>query len=107
MLTIKRAGFSVFLLDVDNTLPDNNHFATYFGIHLEHAFGAADHLAILQMAHIGIDGIPDLLQIPANTATDSPSDLSIGHIGDLLNYDLSLFFVAAPTRTTSMNQERT
>jgi hypothetical protein len=88
-----------FLLDVDNTLLDNNPFAMYLGTRLEQAFGAADHLAMLQMAHIGIDDNPHLLQKSANTAIDSPPDLSIGHIGDLLNYELS-HFLSSHRRTS-------
>ena len=73
----------VFLLDVDNTLLDNDRFAADLGAHLEQAFGAAererywtiynalraqlgyaDYLAALQKFRVGLDDdLPDLLQM--------------------------------------------
>ncbi|MGB6307772.1 MAG: hypothetical protein WBF89_08255 [Steroidobacteraceae bacterium] len=69
-----------FLLDVDNTLLDNDRFAADLGDHLEQAFGAserarywdifarlrdqlglADYLASLQAFRVGLDDHPDLL----------------------------------------------
>ena len=69
-----------FLLDVDNTLLDNDRFAADLGEHLEQAFGAAeraryweifarlreqlgfaDYLASLQAFRAGLDDHPDLL----------------------------------------------
>ena len=75
----------VFLLDVDNTLLDNDRFAADLGAHLEQAFGAAererywtiynalraqlgyaDYLAALQKFRVGLDDdLPDLLQMSA------------------------------------------
>jgi FMN phosphatase YigB (HAD superfamily) len=75
-----KAGGVVFLLDVDNTLLDNDRFAADLGEHLEQAFGAtqreryweifarlreqlglADYLGSLQSFRIGLDDHPDLL----------------------------------------------
>jgi FMN phosphatase YigB (HAD superfamily) len=74
----------VFLLDVDNTLLDNDRFIADLGARLEQAFGAdqrdrywsifatlreelsyADYLAALQKFRIGLDDDPDLLQMSA------------------------------------------
>ena len=72
----------VFLLDVDNTLLDNDRFAADLGDRLERAFGAAerarywaifarlreesgwaDYLGSLQAFRTGLDGNPDLLDM--------------------------------------------
>jgi FMN phosphatase YigB (HAD superfamily) len=74
----------VFLLDVDNTLLDNDRFAADFGVRLEQGFGAAgrerywalyaelreelgyaDYLGALQAFRAGVDDDPDLLQMSA------------------------------------------
>jgi FMN phosphatase YigB (HAD superfamily) len=75
----------VFLLDVDNTLLDNDRFGADLGAHLEQAFGVAerdrywtiynalreelgyaDYLDALQKFRIGLDDdMPDLLQMSA------------------------------------------
>jgi len=74
----------VFLLDVDNTLLDNDRFGKDFGDRLEQAFGAeqrkrywaiyaelrdresvADYLGALQSFRAGLDGNPELLQMSA------------------------------------------
>jgi FMN phosphatase YigB (HAD superfamily) len=74
------AGEVVFLLDVDNTLLDNDRFAADLGDRLEQSFGAsererywaifgrlreqlglADYLASLQAFRVGLDDHPDLL----------------------------------------------
>src|ERR1700733_14998681 len=71
---------TIFLLDVDNTLLDNDRFAADLGDHLEQAFGAAererywtifgrlreqlglaDYLGSLQAFRTGLDDHPDLL----------------------------------------------
>jgi len=76
------AGDVVFLLDVDNTLLDNDRFAADVSERLERAFGAdqrdrywaifaalrdelsyADYLAALERFRIGLDDNPDLLQM--------------------------------------------
>ena len=73
-------GDVIFLLDVDNTLLDNDRFAADLGDRLEQAFGAseraryweifgrlreqlglADYLATLQAFRTGLDDHPDLL----------------------------------------------
>ena len=73
-------GDVIFLLDVDNTLLDNDRFAADLGDRLEQAFGAperaryweifgrlreqlglADYLASLEAFRIGLDDHPDLL----------------------------------------------
>lgn len=73
-------GEVIFLLDVDNTLLDNDRFAADLGDRLERAFGAperarywaifgrlreqlgiADYLASLQAFRAGLDDHPDLL----------------------------------------------
>ena len=75
---------AVFLLDVDNTLLDNDGFAADLDAHLAQAFGAAererywtlyadlrrqlgyaDYLATLQQFRIGLDDDPALLRISA------------------------------------------
>jgi FMN phosphatase YigB (HAD superfamily) len=75
-------GDLVFLLDVDNTLLDNDRFGADLGARLEQSFGAeqrdrywaifsalreeqsyADYLAALQKFRVGLDGHPDLLQM--------------------------------------------
>jgi FMN phosphatase YigB (HAD superfamily) len=75
-------GDIVFLLDVDNTLLDNDRFGADLGVRLEQAFGAdqrdrywaifaalreelsyADYLAALEKFRIGLDDDPELLQI--------------------------------------------
>ncbi|HVR94744.1 MAG TPA: HAD family hydrolase [Casimicrobiaceae bacterium] len=72
----------VFLLDVDNTLLDNDRFGADLGARLEQAFGAdqrdrywaifvalreelsyADYLATLEKFRVGLDDDPDLLQM--------------------------------------------
>ena len=72
----------VFLLDVDNTLLDNDRFGADLGARLEQAFGAeqrdrywaifsalreelsyADYLAALEKFRFGLDDDPDLLQM--------------------------------------------
>ncbi len=72
----------VVLLDVDNTLQDNDGFGEDLGAHIEEAFGAeqrarywsiynkirddygyADYLAALQLFRVGLDDDPDLLQM--------------------------------------------
>lgn len=72
----------VFLLDVDNTLLDNDRFGADLGARLEQAFGAdqrdrywalfaalreelsyADYLTALQRFRVGLDDGPDLLQM--------------------------------------------
>src|ERR1700688_206648 len=74
------AGEVIFLLDVDNTLLDNDRFAADLGDRLEQSFGAsererywaifgrlreqlglADYLASLQALRAGLDDHPDLL----------------------------------------------
>ncbi len=73
-------GHVVFLLDVDNTLLDNDRFAADLGDQLEHTFGAAerarywrifnarreelglaDYLGSLQLFRSGLDDDPNLL----------------------------------------------
>jgi FMN phosphatase YigB (HAD superfamily) len=75
-------GVVVFLLDVDNTLLDNDRFGADLGVRLEQAFGAvqrdrywaifsalrdelsyADYLAALQSFRVGLDDHPELLQL--------------------------------------------
>jgi FMN phosphatase YigB (HAD superfamily) len=75
-------GDVVFLLDVDNTLLDNDRFGADLGARLEQAFGAdqrdrywaifaalreelsyADYLAALEKFRFGLDDDPDLLQM--------------------------------------------
>jgi FMN phosphatase YigB (HAD superfamily) len=77
---VLNAGDVIFLLDVDNTLLDNDRFAEDLGDRLEQAFGAperaryweifgrlreqlglADYLASLQAFRTGLDDHPDLL----------------------------------------------
>ena len=72
----------VFLLDVDNTLLDNDRFGVDLGVRLEQDFGAnqrerywaiftalreelsyADYLAALEKFRVGLDDDPNLLQI--------------------------------------------
>ena len=72
----------VFLLDVDNTLLDNDRFGTDLGARLEQAFGVdqrdrywaifaalreelsyADYLAALEKFRVGLDDDPELLQL--------------------------------------------
>ncbi len=74
----------VFLLDVDNTLLDNDRFVADLGARLEQAFGAAererywmiydalrdelgyaDYVGALQKFRAGLDDSPDLLQMSA------------------------------------------
>jgi FMN phosphatase YigB (HAD superfamily) len=77
-------GNVVFLLDVDNTLLDNDRFVADLGERLEQAFGTdqrerywaifaalreelsyADYLTALQKFRVGLDDNPDLLQMSA------------------------------------------
>jgi len=77
---VLNAGDVIFLLDVDNTLLDNDRFGADLGDRLEQAFGAseraryweifgrlreqlglADYLASLQAFRSGLDDHPDLL----------------------------------------------
>ena len=77
-------GEVVFLLDVDNTLLDNDRFGADLGARLEEAFGAdqrdrywailaalreelsyVDYLAALEKFRAGLDDDPDLLQMSA------------------------------------------
>jgi len=79
---VVNAGGVVFLLDVDNTLLDNDRFAADLGARLELSFGAAergrywkifaglreergyaDYLAALQSFRTGLDDDPQLLQM--------------------------------------------
>ena len=78
------AGEVVFLIDVDNTLLDNDRFAADLGARLEQGFGAAardhywalfaklrdefgyaDYLGALEAFRVGLDDDPDLLQMSA------------------------------------------
>ncbi|OOG62530.1 haloacid dehalogenase [Rhodanobacter sp. B04] len=86
MLSDKASGVAsvAFLLDVDNTLLDNDRFAADLGNTLEQAFGAAerdrywaiyaqlrdelgyaDYLGALQRFRAGLDNDPSLLQMSA------------------------------------------
>ncbi|GAB2540863.1 HAD family hydrolase [Rhodanobacter koreensis] len=86
MLSDNASGVAaiVFLLDVDNTLLDNDRFATDLGEKLDQAFGAterdrywaiyaqlrdelgyADYLGALQRFRAGLDNDPALLQMSA------------------------------------------
>lgn len=75
---------TVFLLDVDDTLLDNDRFSADLGAHLEQAFGSAererywslyeqvrlergyaDYLDTLQRFRVGLDGHPALLHMSA------------------------------------------
>jgi FMN phosphatase YigB (HAD superfamily) len=75
-------GEVVFLLDVDDTLLDNDRFGADLGAHLEQTFGTdqrerywaifaalreelsyADYIGALQRFRVGLDGNPDLLQV--------------------------------------------
>jgi FMN phosphatase YigB (HAD superfamily) len=75
-------GNVVFLLDVDNTLLDNDRFGADLGARLEQAFGAAqrdrywaifaalredlsyaDYLAALEKFRVGLDDDPELLEM--------------------------------------------
>ncbi|TMH06158.1 MAG: HAD family hydrolase [Betaproteobacteria bacterium] len=77
-------GEVVFLLDVDNTLLDNDRFVADLGARLEQAFGAngrdrywailaalreelsyVDYLGALEKFRVGLDDDPDLLQMSA------------------------------------------
>jgi hypothetical protein len=77
-----KPGACVFLLDVDNTLLDNDRFAADLGNHLDQAFGEdqrdrywaiyrrlrnqqgyADYLGALQEFRIGMDHEPELLRM--------------------------------------------
>jgi len=77
-------GAVVFLLDVDNTLLDNDRFGADLGARLEELFGAdqrdrywaiftalreelsyADYLAALEKFRVGLEDNPDLLQMSA------------------------------------------
>jgi FMN phosphatase YigB (HAD superfamily) len=79
-----RPGSLVFLIDVDNTLLDNDRFGADVSERLEQAFGSdqrkrywsiygalrdkegvADYLGALQMFREGLDGEPELLQMSA------------------------------------------
>ena len=79
-----RTNEVVFLLDVDNTLLDNDRFSVDLDVRLEQAFGAAerdryraiygelrdelgyaDYLGALQKLRDGLDDDPDLLQMSA------------------------------------------
>jgi len=79
---VLNGGDVVFLLDVDNTLLDNDRFVADLGAHLAEAFGAdqrdrywsifaalreqlsyADYLAALQKFRVGLDNDPALLQM--------------------------------------------
>ena len=81
MTNVGEAGV-VFLLDIDNTLLDNDRFATDLGGRLQQDFGTdgrdrywtlyasvretlgyADYLATLQQFRAGLDDDPDLLQM--------------------------------------------
>src|SRR5450432_91471 len=99
----------VFLLDVDNTLLDNDRFAADLGDHLEQAFGAAergrywaifgrlreqlglaDYLGSLQAFRAGLDDHPDLLTMSEFlleypfTARLFPRALeAVAHLGEL------------------------
>jgi len=79
---LSAARDTVFLLDVDNTLLDNDRFAADLGAHLETAFGAperdrywelfgklrdelgyADYLSALQNLRAGLEDHPELLRV--------------------------------------------
>ena len=100
-------GDIVFLLDVDNTLLDNDRFGADLGDRLAQAFGAdgrerywaifnalreefgvADYLGSLQAFRTGLDGDPQLLQISGFLLEYPFADLlypqalaAIGHLG--------------------------
>lgn len=70
----------VFLLDVDNTLLDNDRFAADLRARLAQAFGAAE---------------------ATNTTIDPPPDRMIERIGDLCDHDLDWFLADASTAATA------
>jgi FMN phosphatase YigB (HAD superfamily) len=95
MLNDSTARGIVFLLDVDNTLLDNDRFGADLGDRLEHAFGAAerarywklfgdlrertglaDYLATLQAFRTGLDDDPDLLRM-SEFLLDYPFDARV------------------------------
>lgn len=97
----------VFLLDVDNTLLDNDRFAADLGDRLEQYFGAgerarywqifadqraetgvADYLGSLQLFRVGLDDDPNLLQMsqylleyPFSTLVYPGALAAIAHLG--------------------------
>jgi FMN phosphatase YigB (HAD superfamily) len=93
----------VFLLDVDNTLLDNDRFAADLGRTLEQAFGAterdrywaiyaelrgqlgyADYLATLQRLRFGLEDDPQLLQMSAFLLEYPFEDLLYPHALDAI-----------------------
>ena len=103
------AGETIFLLDVDNTLLDNDRFAADLGDRLEQAFGAperarywaifgrlrdqlglADYLGSLQAFRTGLDDHPDLLamsefmlEYPFRARLFPRALEAIGHLGTI------------------------
>jgi len=103
----KRGAGVVFLLDVDNTLLDNDKFAEELGKRLEQSFGAAerdrywriftdrrnqlglaDYLGSLQLFRSGLDDDPTLLcmsdfllEFPFSTLVYPEALTAIAHIG--------------------------
>jgi hypothetical protein len=76
----------VFLVDVDNTLIDNDRIQNDLKRHLEREFGAAcrdRYWAILEQLFTDL-GYRDYLG-----AECPPADVTVERIGDLLNIDLS------------------
>ena len=70
----------VFLLDVDNTLLDNDRFAADLRARLEQAFGAAE---------------------ATNTTINPPPDRTIERIGDLCERDLDSFLADGSAAATA------
>jgi FMN phosphatase YigB (HAD superfamily) len=103
------AGEVVFLLDVDNTLLDNDRFAADLGNRLEQAFGAAerarywqifaerreqlglaDYLGALQLFRSGLDDNPQLLEMsqylleyPFSSLLYPGALAAVAHLGSL------------------------
>jgi hypothetical protein len=122
---MKASDDVVFLLDVDNTLLDNDrviddlrtHLASEFGPEnrdryweifeaLRAELGYADDLGALQRYRLGAMNDPRLLALdPRNLAAYPPADLVIERIGDLLNYDFPALF--SPARAVDAEQETT
>ena len=86
----------VFLLDVDNTLLDNDRVTADLKQQLTHAFGAQRqerYWAIFEERRREL-GYSDYAHDPKAVATYPAADIAIERIGDLLRYDLPALLVA-------------
>jgi hypothetical protein len=96
----------VFLVDVDDTLLDNDPIRNDLKRHLEREFGAACRILSAVKSAWG-DRVTTVFprqrkfaHDPVVLTTNPPADLTVERIGELLNYDLAALLAGHETEVT-------